>query len=177
MGLNHANQAKLFLFLIALSSPAYAADLYKCIDDDGIPSYVAKQVAGQACTLISRYTQKDGRWRFITMSAKGSVVSIDMETIQRTPAAVTLWVQSVHDGEKPMISGKGVSYKTLSRERFSCNAMTSETLAYAEYDASGTVLENRAYVTGAGAAPIVPDTVYEPIWREVCKPAQPSKAR
>lgn len=177
MGSKHAGKAKM-LFLFALSSSAtYGADLYKCTDDKGVPSYVSKPIAGQSCMFISRYTQRDGRWRFVTMSAKGSVVSIDMETIQRTPASVTLWVQSVHDGEKPMIPGKGISYKTLSRERFSCNAMTSETLAYAEYDESGTVLENRAYTSGAGAAPIVPDTVYEPIWREVCKSAKTAQGK
>jgi soluble lytic murein transglycosylase-like protein len=44
------------LFIATLSAaPVSAATLYKCIGDDGIPSYVSKRIAGSKCSAISSY--------------------------------------------------------------------------------------------------------------------------
>ncbi|MCD7098893.1 lytic transglycosylase domain-containing protein [Stenotrophomonas sp. MMGLT7] len=37
------------------ASPASAGTLYKCIGDDGIPSYVSKRTAGASCSVVSSY--------------------------------------------------------------------------------------------------------------------------
>lgn len=153
---------------------AFAATLYKCIDREGIPVYVSKPIAAADCTVVSEYVPQ--RWRFVTTSVKGSVLSYDNDTVVRSKGAVTVWLQSVHLGEKPYIPDKGRSSKTLSRERFSCEGMTSQTLSYADYDDKGNVLASGMYPTGTIPTPIVPDTVYESAWQVLCKAAAPSTA-
>jgi soluble lytic murein transglycosylase-like protein len=36
-------------------TPASAGTLYKCIGDDGVPSYGSKRVAGASCSVVGRY--------------------------------------------------------------------------------------------------------------------------
>jgi len=150
------------------SKVSIAAELYQCTGGDGTRNYVSHPIEGQDCRMLTRSVE--GRWRFVTVSLKGSVISYDKDTVQRADGAVTAWVQFVHQGdEKPYIPSKGYSSKTLNRERVSCERMTTQTLSFAEYDDKGNVLANGTYLSGS-PQPVVPDSVYEAVWQALCRP-------
>lgn len=159
----------IFALILAFSCPLHAATLFKCTGSNGIPTYVSKEIPGASCVFVSTYTpDKSGRWRFVTVGLNNATVSYDSRTIVRTPGSVTVWVQFIYQGEKKYIPSKGYSEKTLSREKFSCEKMTNETLSYTEYDDKGAVIDGRTYPAGTIPSPIIPDTVYELVWQAVC---------
>lgn len=46
------------VLLTMIAVPAWAAALYKCLNVDGIPSYVSKRVAGATCTVVVNHVHR-----------------------------------------------------------------------------------------------------------------------
>lgn len=46
------------VLLTMIAVPAWGAALYKCLNVDGIPSYVSKRVAGATCTVVVNHVHR-----------------------------------------------------------------------------------------------------------------------
>lgn len=46
------------VLLTMIAVPAWGAALYKCLNVDGIPSYVSKRVAGATCTVVVNHVYR-----------------------------------------------------------------------------------------------------------------------
>lgn len=159
----------LVLATLALPFGAWGADLYRCTDQDGLQNYVSKPVPGLDCTHISTYDE-DGRWQYVITGADGATLSFDRKTVVKHGADRTIWVQS-RNGQTPRyVPGIGNVQRSLTRVRFSCSAMTSEILSFADYGVGGEVLKSGTYLTPSPASPVAPDTVYEAVLDAICQP-------
>lgn len=132
--------------------------VYRC-HADGVSTYVTKPIAGADCQVVTRAGVHAGRWEFVVRGLDGSVVSVDTTSIVRTGDSVDAWVQYEQ--------ASGTETKTLTRERFDCQARTATTSAVIGYRADGTQLRN---VSNPLAYPraVVPDAVEEAVWSRVC---------
>lgn len=103
-------------------------------------------------------------WWYVTESSAGTVLFVDVESLQRNGDLVTYWRQGIN--KDPI---KGVkSYKLRSSE--ACSGKKTKVLSYVDYDEAGTVVESNTLRTPT-FDDIVPDTVGESIAEFVCAPS------
>lgn len=161
------------ILCLCLAAPTHAlcAELYKCTGPSGIPSYVSKPIQGHQCEFVSRYTPSEGRWRYVATGLDGAAISFDKETALRSSGTRTVWVQTNYGQKTKYVNGVGAVQKSLARVRFSCPAMSSETLSFADYGSSGDLLKSGTYTDPGPATPIAPDSIYEAVWQAVCTPS------
>ena len=129
---------------------------------------LASSAATCALMNVESFAQEPGRWKFVSMGSDGTVVSIDTRTIEQSDGVSTAWVQYVYPGDYgKYVNGQSV-VKALQREEIHCRVMQSAVLSYAAYNKTGEGVFSST-PPSATFTPIVPDSVAEAVWRELCR--------